>query len=125
MEPRFHPARWRGGVPILAVATILAALPLLVFPRGTGPLPTTGPYGVARALVTLTDASRTETYGTAGGHRRVTVGLWYPEVQSGAHSGGHPLVVFSHGGLGVLDSNESLYLELASHGFVVAAIGHA
>jgi hypothetical protein len=37
---------------------------------------------------------------------------------------GYPLVLFSHGGLAIQSSNESLYLELASHGYVVCSIGH-
>ncbi len=111
----------------MGVALLLAAIPWMVFPRGAGPLPVTGPYGVAHTLVTLSDASRVETYGPVGESRRVTVGVWYPSGGPGATmtpTGTHPLVVFSHGGLGVLDSNESLYRELASHGYVVAAIGH-
>ncbi|MBX3142724.1 MAG: hypothetical protein KF813_03125 [Trueperaceae bacterium] len=107
---------------------LIAAIPWIVFPRGAGPLSVTGPYGVAQTLVTLTDASRDETYGPVGESRRVAVGVWYPSGRSGATmtpTDTHPLVVFSHGSLGVLDSNESLYRELASHGYVVAAIGHA
>lgn len=109
---------------VMAVALCLAALWAAVFPLGTGPLPVTGPYAVAHALATLTDAYRLETYGSAGGHRRVTVGVWYPSGEPGTQASDHPLVVFSHGALGVLDSNESLYRELASHGYVVASIGH-
>ncbi len=131
---RLRWSRVRPGVSVLAVALVLAAVPWVVFPRGAGPLPVTGAYGVAQTLITLNDASRSETYGSAGGSRRVTVGVWYPSdwpgagAQPGASAGTHarslPLVVFSHGSLGVLDSNESLYRELASHGYVVAAIGH-
>lgn len=147
-----HRSHLRHGVCILAVATLLAAVPWAVFPRGVEPLPVTGPYEVAEVLVTLTDASRAETYRPAGESRRVSVGVWYPSgrpvtdaatradtqpdtlpgTQAGTRltehpetrAGGHPLVVFSHGSLGVLTSNESLYRELASHGYVVAAIGH-
>lgn len=45
---------------------------------------------------------------------------WYPDNYHGAC----PLVVFSHGGMGIRSSNLSLYVELASWGYVVASINH-
>jgi dienelactone hydrolase len=61
-----------------------------------------------------------ETYTTTGEHRQLSVELWYPQ---GAH-GTYPLIVFSHGGMATKSSNTSLYNELASHGYVVAAVDH-
>lgn len=107
----------------LAIVVVLAALPAIVFPQSAGPLSTTGNFVVGRALVSVSDLSRTESYGSGLGPRRLAIGLWYPEGEA-TRAGSHPLVVFSHGSLGVLTSNESLYGELASHGYVVAAIGH-
>lgn len=100
---------------------ILLATPLLVFPPYQ-PLPATGPHAVATARATYTDESRVEQYSDTGAKRRVNVAFWYP--QAAPRGERFPLVVFSHGGLGTETSNESLFFELASHGYVVASIGH-
>ena len=83
-------------------------------------LEATGKYQVATAIYTYTDLSRIETYTDTGENRKLTVGMWYPEDAVGTY----PLIVFSHGGLGVKSSNESLYIELASHGYVVCSVDH-
>ena len=107
-----------GFAVLLAFA---AALILLLFPPHEALAPT-GLYPVATLRYTYTDEHRVEPYSNSGENRRVNVVLWYPE---GADIGEiFPLVVFSHGGLGTEGSNESLYLELASHGYVVCSIGH-
>lgn len=112
---------WR--VPLQAIGLTLliavATLPAVVFPQHQG-LAITGEYQVATANYTYTDSARVETYSHGGANRRLTVGLWYPQVEQGRY----PLVVFSHGGFGVKTSNETLYKELASHGYVVCAIDH-
>lgn len=98
-----------------------AALTTLLFPLYEALAPT-GPYPVATLRYTYTDEQRTEPYSSTEEKRRINVVFWYPE---GAGIGEtFPLVVFSHGGLGTENSNESLYLELASHGYVVCSIGH-
>lgn len=97
----------------------LAMIPALLFPMNQPP-DATGPYAVAVAEYTYTDESRVETYGDTGEAREVNVAFWYPENAEGVY----PLVLFSHGSLGIITSNVSLYRELASHGYVVAALGH-
>ena len=52
--------------------------------------------------------------------RKVSVEFWYPKNGQGTY----PLVLFSHGALGIQTSNLSLYHELASHGYVVGSIAH-
>jgi pimeloyl-ACP methyl ester carboxylesterase len=99
----------------------VAVLPILLFPPYKALVPT-GPYLVAALRYNYTDEQRTETYSSTGEKRRVNVVFWYPEGPGVGET--FPLVVFSHGGLGTEDSNESLYLELASHGYVVCSIGH-
>lgn len=54
-----------------------------------------------------------------GDCRELTVKLWYP-----LEEGSYPLIVFSHGAFGVIDSNYSTCMELASNGYVVASIAH-
>lgn len=124
LRPR---ADQRPGTPRLVGAalgaTLLAALtlfPVFVFPPSHA-LPSTGTQHVVTALHTYTDASRPDPYAPDGRPRAITVQFWYP---AGGRPGASPLVVFSHGSLGVATSNESLFEELASHGYVVASIGH-
>lgn len=83
----------------------------------------TGPYGVASAEYTFVDHSRPEPYEDDGSARWLNVAFWYPDGYAG---GEHtcPLVVFSHGSFGTKESNAVQYRELASHGYVVCAIGH-
>jgi len=108
---------FRAVIGLLLV--FLAMIPALLFPMNQPP-DATGPYAVAVAEYTYTDESRVETYGDAGEARKVNVAFWYPENAEGVY----PLVLFSHGSLGIITSNVTLYRELASHGYVVAALGH-
>lgn len=98
---------------------IVASLPAIVFPQYRA-LATTGEYVVATLIEAYTDPSGSETYVDTGEKRTLNLQLWYPESAEGPL----PLVVFSHGGLGIKTSNESLCRELASHGYVVCAIDH-
>lgn len=103
----------------VAVVTFLAASPALVFPEYTELLPT-GEYSVGTSSHTVIDPTRPDPYSNDGRPRAVTVGLWHP---SGVDDS-FPLVVFSHGSIGIRNSNETMFTELASHGYVVASIDH-
>ena len=94
-------------------------LPAIVFPQYAQPKPT-GSREVATAKFTWTDHNRLDTYAESGEHRALTVEFWYPENTSEKH----PLVLFSHGAFGFSGSNYSTFADLASHGYVVASIGH-
>jgi dienelactone hydrolase len=85
-------------------------------------LAVTGPYAIGTVRYTYTYKQRAERYASPGDNRQVNVVFWYPEGANGGET--YPLVVFSHGGLGTESSNESLYRELASHGYVVCALSH-
>lgn len=104
-----------GGALLLCIAV----LPAILFPQYRHPA-VTGPYRVATTQETYTDASRAEIYSDEGKKREVNVAFWYPEDAQGQY----PLVVFSHGFCGINYSNESAYMELASHGYVVGSIDH-
>lgn len=95
-----------------------ALTPAILFPQYTEPQ-VTGSYTVTTSQYSWTDESRIETYSDTGENRSVTVKFWYP-----TEAGSYPLVVFSHGSTGVIDSNTSTFTELASNGYVVASIGH-
>lgn len=105
------------GIANLLLYTV-ALLPAILFPQYKEPK-VTGDYQVAIQEYTWVDESRTETYSDTGENRAVTVKFWYPEK-----TGTYPLVVFSHGATGVIDSNFSTCKELASNGYVVASIAH-
>lgn len=106
---------------IILLLVFVSLAPALLFPPYQ-PLATTGRYVVAAARYTYPDEKRSEEFSSSGENRKVNAAFWYP--QSGENGETFPLVVFSHGGLGLETSNESLYRELASHGYVVCAIGH-
>ncbi|MDL1898894.1 alpha/beta hydrolase, partial [Anaerolineae bacterium CFX7] len=94
---------------------------LLLFPPYQ-PLRPTGAHAIVTARYAYTDKKRLEQFSSRGENRQVNVTFWYPQNTDGNAS--YPLIVYSHGGLGAETSNESLFLELASHGYVVASIGH-
>lgn len=104
---------------LLLVFVVVVVAIRLIFPQHE-PLATTGEYAVDSILYTYSDERRIETYSSTGKPRKVNVEFWYPENVDGIF----PLVIFSHGALGIRSSNVSLYRELASHGYVVGALDH-
>ena len=86
-------------------------------------LPVSGPFQVKEAAAILIDRSRTDPFEKGGAFREVPVHFFYPE-QDAAHPERFPLVIFSHGAFGYHKSNYSTYQELASNGYVVAALDH-
>lgn len=97
----------------------IGLLPAIVFPPYEHPV-VTGDYEVAYETYSYIDETREETYRDTGEKRQVNVAFWYPEDVDGTY----PLVVFSHGYGGIKNSNESTYMELASHGYVVCSVDH-
>lgn len=114
----------RGGriaACVLAVLLFAGALvPAFLFTGYEG-LPVTGDAQVKETSVILVDPSREDPYD--GSPREVPVHFYYPEDES-LQANACPLVVFSHGAFGYYQSNVSTYMELASNGYVVAALDH-
>lgn len=103
---------------LLSIAILSSSmLPAFLFTDYEG-LGTTGPYKVLMADAILIDHSRLERFENDGSYREVPVYFFYPEGVSEKM----PLVIFSHGAFGYYQSNASLYMELASKGYVVACI---
>lgn len=98
---------------------LLAMLPPMLFPEYKI-IDTTGSYQIATSYYTYVDTNRPETYSNLGEFRTLNVEFWYPKDISGKN----PLILFSHGGFGIKTSNESLFCELASHGYVVCSVDH-
>ncbi|MCR5328073.1 MAG: hypothetical protein K6E12_04335 [Saccharofermentans sp.] len=105
---------------LLSIAILSSSmLPAFLFTDYEG-LGTTGPYEVLMADAILIDHSRIEQFENDGSYREVPVYFFYPEGVSGKM----PLVIFSHGAFGYYQSNASMFLELASNGYVVVSIEH-
>ncbi|MBW6467160.1 MAG: hypothetical protein K0B06_11695 [Brevefilum sp.] len=123
MEPRIKDHKNKVALGVIAVLLSIIVVGTLairqIFPQ-QDPLPTTGEYAVDSVFYSFTDENRVEQYSSTGRYRRVNVEFWYPENVDGIF----PLVIFSHGALGIRSSNLSLYHELASHGYVVGALDH-
>jgi dienelactone hydrolase len=98
---------------------ILMVFPSIVFPQNK-PLKTTGKYEVDTKTYTYEDTNRLEIYSKANSNRQLNIQFWYPKNLNDKL----PIILFSHGAYGVKSSNESLYNELASHGYVVCSIDH-
>lgn len=108
---------------ILSILLIgFALVPAFVFTGYKG-LPTSGGYAVRETSAILIDSARTDPFENDGSYREVPVHFYYPETESGSMER-FPLVIFSHGAFGYYQSNTSTYMELASNGYVVAALDH-
>lgn len=103
----------------MTMLIFVATLPAILFPQYKL-LETTGEYQAATVTYLYKDTSRIETYTGTGENRTLNVEMYYPKKADGMY----PLIVFSHGAFGTKSSNESLYNELASHGYVVCSIDH-
>lgn len=100
----------------------LFLLPAFLFTDYNG-LPVSGECRVGETSAILIDSSRTDPFEQDGSFREVPVHFYYPKT--GAESAERfPLVVFSHGAFGYYQSNTSTYMELASNGYIVAALDH-
>lgn len=106
------------GIGILLLVVMIIGLRFMLFPK-FDPIRPSGSHNIDTKLFTWEDSSRIETFNDSGDHRKVTAKFWYP-----TEPGKYPLIVFSHGAFGVVDSNLSTFEELASNGYVVASIGH-
>ncbi len=104
---------------VFSVVLIIVSLtPAFVFTNYNG-LENTGEFQVMESSAILVDESRADEFENDGSFREVPVHFYYPDAE-----GTFPLVVFSHGAFGYYQSNYSTYTELASNGYVVAALDH-
>ena len=99
----------------------LLLVPAVVFTDYNG-LPVSGQHRVGESSAILIDSSRTDPFEQDGSFREVPVHFYFPADAAGGER--FPLVVFSHGAFGYYQSNTSTYMELASNGYVVAALDH-
>ena len=102
---------------IVFVLIWMITLKLIVFPPVRA-IPTTGEYEIVSEDYWVTEDG-TDPY-TNDGFRQLQVRKWSPIDCSDDH----PVIIASHGSCGTIDNNVSLYRELASHGYIVLAVGH-
>ena len=98
---------------------LIAIVPELIFPQYKQP-DMTGNYKVNTATYTYCDNKYIETFTNTGEARKVTVKFWYPANTNGKY----PLIVFSHGAIGVIGTNTSTFKDLASNGYIVCSVSH-
>lgn len=115
----------KGGAIRSCIMSILligfALVPAFIFTGYKG-LPVTGAHKVGETSAILIDSERTDPFENDGSSREVPVHFYYPA--DAAEGERFPLVIFSHGAFGYYQSNTSTYMELASNGYVVAALDH-
>lgn len=106
---------------------ILTALILVLFtgyhyliPLNPGPEPT-GELDVLSDMVYYRYKSDIEEMLTHGDEREIPVKVWYPK---GAKANELPLLIYSPGSFGPENANQTLFLELASRGYMVMSINH-
>lgn len=117
--------RITGSIVSCVLSILLTGLflvPAFVFTGYKG-LPVSGRYQIGEAKAILIDSDRVDPFEQDGSHREVPVHFYYPVPPEGNEEQ-FPLVVFSHGAFGYYQSNTSTYMELASNGYVVAALDH-
>jgi dienelactone hydrolase len=105
----------------MLLPVFIAVAPALIFPQHKQHQ-MTGKHPVTTAMFTYTNENQIETFTNTGEKRKVNVEFWYPADSTGAEK--YPLVVFSHGSMGMKTSNTSTFMELASSGYVVCSIDH-
>ena len=118
--------RRRAAAAVLSCVLNVFVFGLLLAPAflftDYGGLPVSGGYRIGQTSAILTDESRPDPFERDGSFREVPVHFYYPA--DAAEGERFPLAVFSHGAFGYYESNASTCMELASNGYVVAALDH-
>ena len=103
-------------ITIILVCFVL--LKLIIFPPAKK-LSVTGSYKF-ESLDYWVDEQKEDPYLANKSMRQLQVRKWYPLDCREKH----PVIVASHGSCGTIDNNQTLYRELASHGYIVLAVAH-
>lgn len=113
--------KWKKGLAILASFLFIL---FMGFSYAIPLNPALNPSGNKEVLTSTVFYKHKSEYPemlTDDKEREIPVGIWYPKD---AKKGSLPILLFSHGSFGVKDSNESLFLELASRGYIVMSLDH-
>ncbi|MDO5302203.1 MAG: alpha/beta fold hydrolase [Tissierellia bacterium] len=120
-------ARRKSGGPSRSIPLLLGAMALVfytalrvVFPLLPMAAPT-GPAQVVEERIFYRHPTAFPAMATEGPYREIPLRVYRPrELEPGAH----PALIFSHGSFGVASSNETLFHELASRGYLVFSLDH-
>lgn len=113
--------RWTKALLVLiAFALVLFTGFKYLIPLESPPKPT-GDMVVFTDIVFYRYKSNIPEMSTHGDEREIPVKVWYPQ---NAKEKQQPLLIFSPGSFGIADSNETLFLELASRGYIVMSLNH-
>lgn len=119
LQRKFH--GWKkAGLVLLTVMLMVYMAVEYHFPVYPAPEPS-GKLNVLTDTVYYRYQTGIPEMRTHGNEREVPVKIWYPE-NPGAHS--HPLFLYSPGSFGGGEGNETLFLELASQGYIVMGLDH-
>ncbi|MDO5018149.1 MAG: hypothetical protein Q4E02_02500 [Lagierella massiliensis] len=91
-----------------------------IFPSLDGPKPT-GQFKVKTDMVYYEHETKYPNMATNDLLREIPVHVYYPE---NLEENSYPLFLFSHGSFGIGSSNETLYQELVSQGYIVMSLDH-
>lgn len=112
---------WKKNLSLLLVLLGIGFVSFqLLFPFHE-PLKTSGQLTVITETLYFKHETAFPDYATNESQREIPVKLWLPSQSENEQ---YPLIIFSHGSFGVAESNESLFLELASHGYAIASLDH-
>ncbi|NLD49719.1 MAG: prolyl oligopeptidase family serine peptidase [Clostridiaceae bacterium] len=113
--------RWKKAGLVIASFILIVFMALQVlFPLMPAPQPT-GSCDVLTETAFYQYTTEISDMTTNGNEREIPVKVWLPK-DTQAQS--HPLFLFSPGSFGVAESNETLFLELASRGYIVVSLNH-
>jgi len=113
--------KWgKAGLIVASLLFVFFMAYLYIVPRHPAPKPS-GEKDVFVDTIFYRYESSIADMLTHDKEREISIKVWYPE---GAQEKHHPLLIFSPGSFGGSESNETLFLELASRGYVVMGISH-
>lgn len=105
---------------ILEILLSIFMLIRIIFPLKSPPDPT-GSNKVKTDVIYYAHQTKYPNMATKGKEREIPVHVYHPEKMKDKN---HPLLLFSHGSFGLASSNETLFYELASQGYIVMSLDH-
>ena len=112
---------WKKAILVIVSFLLVVFMIIQVFFPFIPAKKPTGPYGVITETAFYKYNTDIPGMATNGNEREIPVKVWFPKD---AQAKSHPLFLFSPGSFGVAESNETLFLELASRGYVVVSMNH-
>jgi len=113
--------KWKKAILVIVLFVLVVFMTIQVFFPFIPAKKPTGPYGVITETAFYKYNTDIPGMATSGNEREIPVKVWFPKD---AQVKSHPLFLFSPGSFGVAESNETLFLELASRGYIVVSMNH-